>query len=40
MARGTVLVARFGPSQPVLTGLPDATPGRRTGHTRRKGVGP
>ena len=37
MARGTVLVARFGPHQPVLPGLPDATPGRRAGRTRRKG---
>ena len=37
VARGTVLVARFGPHQPVLPGLPDATPGRRAGRTRRKG---
>jgi hypothetical protein len=38
MARGTVVVARFGPHQPVLPGLPDASPGRRAGCTRRKGV--
>jgi hypothetical protein len=38
MARGTVLVARFGPRQPALPGLRDATPGRRTGRFRRKGV--
>jgi hypothetical protein len=36
--RGTVLVARFGPRQPTLPGLLEATPGRRTGRTRRKGV--
>jgi hypothetical protein len=43
MARGTVLVARFGPHQPALLGLPDASAGRRTGrasHTRRKEVVP
>jgi hypothetical protein len=43
MARGTVVVARFGPQQPVLPGLRDAGPGRRTGQaprTRRKGVMP
>jgi hypothetical protein len=43
MARGTVVVARFGPHQPVLPGLPDAPPGHRTGRgsrTRRKGVVP
>jgi len=43
MARGTVVVARFGPQQPVLPGLRDATLGRRTGQaprTRRKGVMP
>ena len=43
MAQGTVLVARFGPHQPTLRGLRDATPGRRTGRaprTRRKGVMP
>jgi hypothetical protein len=39
-ARGTVIVARFGPSQPLLPGLPDATPGRRAGRTRSKGVMP
>jgi hypothetical protein len=38
MARGTVLVARFGPHHPVLPGLVNATPGRRAGRTRRKGV--
>jgi hypothetical protein len=31
MARGTVVVARFGPHQPPLPGLREATPGRRTG---------
>jgi hypothetical protein len=40
MARGTVLVARFGPHQPALPGLPGAPPRRRTGRTRRKGVRP
>lgn len=38
MARRTVVVARFGPSQGVLPGLADATAGRRAGRTRRKGV--
>jgi hypothetical protein len=33
MARGTVVIARFGPRQPALPGLRDATPGRRTGRT-------
>jgi hypothetical protein len=40
MARGTVLVARFGSQQPVLPGLGDAAPGRRARRTRRKGVMP
>jgi hypothetical protein len=40
MARGTVLIARFGPHQPVLPGMADATSGRRAGRTRRKGVMP
>ena len=43
MTRGTVLVARFGPYQPALNGLPDAPAGRRAGRasrTRRKGVVP
>ncbi len=43
MARGTVLVARFGPRQPALPGLREATPGRRSGQAprnRRKGVMP
>jgi hypothetical protein len=43
LARGTVVVARFGPPQPALPGLPDASAGRRTGRasrTRRKGVVP
>jgi hypothetical protein len=43
LARGTVMVARFGPHQPALPGLPDAPAGRRTGRasrTRRKGVVP
>jgi hypothetical protein len=43
MARGTVVVARFGPYQPVLPGLPEAPAGHRTGRgsrTRRKGVVP
>jgi hypothetical protein len=35
-----VLVARFGPHQPVLPGLADATPSRWAGRTRRKGVRP
>ena len=39
-ARGAVLVARFGPHQPTLPGLPDATPGRRAWRTRTKGVMP
>jgi hypothetical protein len=40
MARGTVMVARFGPHQPVLPGLPDVggRPTRRG--TSRKGVVP
>jgi hypothetical protein len=41
LARGTVVVARFGPHQPALPGLPDAPAGRRVGRacrTRRKGV--
>jgi hypothetical protein len=43
LARGTVVVARFGPHQPALPGLPDTSAGRRTGRasrTRRKGVVP
>jgi hypothetical protein len=46
MARGAVLVARFGPSQPVLPGLRDAaSTGRPTRQStrstrRRKGVMP
>jgi len=43
MARGTVLVASFGPSQPALPGLGESMPGRRTGQaprSRRKGVMP
>ncbi len=36
LARGTVVVARFGPRQPTLPGLRDATPGRRAWRTRRK----
>ena len=43
LARGTVVVARFGPHQPALPGLPDAPARRRTGRascTRRKGVVP
>jgi hypothetical protein len=40
MARGTVVVARFGPHQPALPGLRDAPPGRRAGRIRRKGVMP
>jgi hypothetical protein len=40
MVRGAVLVARFGPQQPVLPGLRDALPGHRAGRTRRKGVVP
>jgi hypothetical protein len=43
IARGTVVVARFGPHQPALPGLPNAPAGRRTErafHTRRKGVVP
>jgi hypothetical protein len=42
MARGTVLVAHFGPHRPALSGLRESTPGRRAGQarTRRKGVMP
>jgi hypothetical protein len=43
MARGTVVVARFGPHQPALPGLPDAPPGaphRSRLRTRTKGVVP
>jgi hypothetical protein len=43
MARGTVLVARFGPHQPALPGLREVASGRRTGRasrTPRKGVMP
>jgi hypothetical protein len=43
MARGTVVIARFGPRQPALPGLRDiALTDRQTGHgTRsRKGVRP
>jgi hypothetical protein len=43
MARGTVVVARFGPHQPALPGLTEAPPVHQTGrgsHTRRKGVVP
>jgi hypothetical protein len=43
MARGTVLVARFGPQQPVLPGLREVASGRRTGRASRapgKGVMP
>jgi hypothetical protein len=40
LARGTVVVARFGPHQPTLPGLPDGPFGRRAGRTRRKGVRP
>jgi hypothetical protein len=43
MARGAMVVARFGLHQPALPGLPDAPPGRRTGRasrTSRKGVMP
>jgi len=43
MARGTVVVARFGPSQPALPGLGDVTAaGRasRRGTRSRKGVVP
>jgi hypothetical protein len=41
MARGTVVVARFGPHQPVLPGLPGVggRPTRR-GTRSRKGVVP
>jgi hypothetical protein len=41
LARGTVVVARFGRHQPALPSLPDASAGRRAGRasrTRRKGV--
>jgi hypothetical protein len=43
LARGTVVVARFGPHRPALPGLPNAPAGRRIGRasrTRRKGVVP
>jgi hypothetical protein len=40
IARGTVLVARFDPSQGALPGQSDATAGRRAGRTSRKGVMP
>ena len=43
LARGTVVVARFGSHQAALPGLLDAPAGRRTGRasrTRRKGVVP
>jgi hypothetical protein len=43
IARGTVLVARFGHHQPVLPGLGDAGSSgtaTRRGRTRRKGVMP
>jgi hypothetical protein len=40
MARGTVVVARFGAHQPVLPGLGDGSLGRRAGRSRRKGVVP
>jgi len=43
IARGTVLVARFGPHQPVLLGLGDAASSgtaTRRSRTRRKGVMP
>jgi hypothetical protein len=43
MARGTVLVARFGARQPALPGFRGAAPGRRTGpasRNRGKGVMP
>jgi hypothetical protein len=43
MARGTVLVARFGPCQPVLPGLGDIAPAgwpTRRGTRSRKGVRP
>jgi hypothetical protein len=35
MARGTVLVARFGARQPALPGFRGAAPGRRTGPASR-----
>jgi len=37
LAEGTVVVARFGPHQPTLPGLPDISAGRRGGPTRGKG---
>ncbi len=40
MARGTVVVARFGPWQSALPGLSDVASGRRSGRSRRKGVTP
>jgi hypothetical protein len=43
MARGTVVVARFGPRQPALPSLDGAPTGRRTGRAsrgRRRGVVP
>ena len=43
MARGTVVVARFGPHQPALPSLDSAPTGRRTGRAsrrRRRGVVP
>jgi hypothetical protein len=43
MARGTVVVARFGPHEPALPGVREATPGRRTGRasgSRRREVRP
>jgi hypothetical protein len=40
VARGTVVVARFGLHQPALPGLPDAPSWRRAERTRRKGVVP
>jgi hypothetical protein len=42
-ARGTVVVDRFGPHQPALPGLREATLGRRTGRasgSRRREVRP
>jgi len=40
MARGTVVVDRFGPHQPPLPGLRESTPERRVGRSPRKGVVP
>jgi hypothetical protein len=37
MAKGTAVVARFGPHQPTLPGLADASPGRRRGHPPGRG---